>query len=143
MCITDFGKIKIKRPEDALGIFRNAALLGDEQENFFVLPLDTKSHPLCTTPLRVVRGTLDRAPIHAREVFKAAIRWGAHSVIIAHNHPSGDPTPSVDDIRLTRQLVEASRIVGIPIVDHLILVQNAGRPHSGYVSIRRNGEVSF
>lgn len=134
---TDIRKLKIKTPEDALHVFGNSALLGDEQENFFVLPLDAKHHPLCTTPLRITRGTLDRTPVHAREVFKAAVRWGAHSIMIAHNHPSGDPTPGKDDIRLTEQLVAASRIMGIPIVDHLILA--VGRDESGlaFVSLRR------
>ena len=139
----DIRKIKISKPEDAMIVFRNASLLGEEQENFFVLPLDAKSHPLCTAPLRVTRGTLDRTPIHAREVFKAAIRWAAHSVIIAHNHPSGDPKPGSDDIRLTRQLVEVSRIVGIPIRDHLILVQGGGIEGIDFVSIRRLGVVDF
>ena len=87
---------KIKQPEDSYIVFRKALQVGEEQESFFVLPLDTKNHPLCTAPLRVTCGLVDQTPAHPREVFKAAIRWGAQSVIVAHNHPSGDPTEPVD-----------------------------------------------
>ncbi len=140
----DIRKIQIRTPEAAVQVFRRAAVLGDEQENFFVLPLDAKDRPLCTTPLRVTRGTLDRTPVHAREVFKTAIRWGAKSIIMAHNHPSGDATPGQDDIRLTEQLVAASRIIGIPIRDHIVIAGAAeasgGR---GFVSMSREGIVQF
>lgn len=120
----------------AAEIFRRALEMGDEQENFLVLPLDAKNHPLCE-PIRVTRGTLDRSPVHAREVFKDAIRWGAHAVMVAHNHPSGDAEPSQDDLVVTRRLVEASAVVGIPLLDHLVL----GRQK--HVSIRARGEVRF
>lgn len=139
----DIRKIKVKTPEDAYRIFKEAALMGDEQENFLVIPLDAKAHPLVTSPLRVVRGTLTAAPVHVREVFKSAIRWGAQSVVVAHNHPSGDPTPSKDDIRLTEQLVDASRIIGIPVADHLIIGSADASNGLGYVSLRREGIVRF
>ena len=140
----DIRAIRVRTPEDAARIFRRAAVLGDEQENFFVLPLDAKGHPLCSTPVRVTRGTLDRVPVHSREVFKAAIRWGAKSIIMAHNHPSGDATPSRDDIRLTEQLAEASRIIGIPILDHIVLAGTAESPAGcGFVSMSRERLVQF
>lgn len=135
----DIRRIKIAKPEDAYRIFREAALLGEEQESFFVLPLDTKNHPLCTTPLRVTCGLLDRAPAHPREIFKAAIRWGAQAVVVAHNHPSGDPTPSQDDIRLTERLLEASSILGIQLLDHLILGSLDNGGGRGYTSLRKMG----
>ena len=135
----DIRRIKIAKPEDSYRIFREAALMGEEQESFFVLPLDTKNHPLCTAPLRVTYGLLDQTPVHPREVFKAAIRWGAQSIIVAHNHPSGDPTPSKDDIRLTERLVEAGRIVGIPVVDHLILGSPNSASGRGFVSLKKVG----
>lgn len=127
---------RVTTSEDAYDVFKRGLALGDEQENFYVLPLDAKSHPLCEA-VRVTRGTLDRSPVHVREVFKDAIKWGAHAVMVAHNHPSGDPTPSAEDIVLTRCLVEASAVVGIPLVDHLVL--GAGR----FVSLRERGDVMF
>lgn len=140
---SDIRKIMIRRPEDALAVFKNAALLGDEQENFFVVPLDAKNHPLCSTPLRVTRGIVDRTPVHAREVFKAAVRWSARSIIIAHNHPSGDASPGKDDLIATRQLIEASRIMGISIMDHLVLAVNKSTGNVDFVSLRRMGDVEF
>ena len=137
----DIRRIKISKPDDSYRIFREAALVGEEQESFFVLPLDTKNHPLCTAPLRVTYGLLDQTPVHPREVFKAAIRWGAQSIIVAHNHPSGDPTPSGDDMRLTERLVAASRIVGIQILDHLILGAPSSECGKGYVSLKKQGLI--
>lgn len=118
--------------EGAVEVFRRSLVMGDEQENFFVLPLDSGKHPLCE-PICVTRGTLDMSPVHSREVFKDAIRWGAHAVIVAHNHPSGDPTPSREDTMVTKRLMEASAVVGIPIVDHIIL------GHGNYASLRELG----
>ena len=127
---------RVATSEDAYDVFRRSLTLGDEQENFYVLPLDAKSHPLCEA-VRVTRGTLDRSPVHVREVFKDAIKWGAHAVMVAHNHPSGDPTPSAEDVVLTRCLVDASAVVGIPLVDHLVL--GNGR----FASLRERGDVVF
>lgn len=135
----DIRKIKISKPEDSYRIFREAVSIGEEQEGFFVLPLDTKNHPLCTAPLRVTYGLVDQAPAHPREVFKAAIRWGANAIVVAHNHPSGDPTPSDDDIRLTERLVEASSIIGIRLLDHLILGASSSSGGRGFVSLRKLG----
>ena len=135
----DIRKVRITNPEDSYRIFREAAFLGEEQEGFYVLPLDTKNHPLCTAPLRVTYGLVDQVLAHPREVFKAAIRWGAHAIIVAHNHPSGDPTPGRDDIRLTERLVDAGRIVGIPIIDHLILGSQESAEGRGFVSLKKLG----
>ena len=118
--------------EVAVEIFRRALAMGEEQENLFVLPLDAKRHPLCE-PICVTRGTLDMSPVHSREVFKDAIRWGAHAVIVAHNHPSGDPTPSREDIVVTKRLVEASMVIGIPLLDHIIMGSGS------HVSLRESG----
>ena len=135
----DIRKVRITNPEDSYRIFREAAFLGEEQEGFYVLPLDTKNRPLCTAPLRVTYGLVDQVLAHPREVFKAAIRWGAHAIIVAHNHPSGDPTPGRDDIRLTERLVDAGRIVGIPIIDHLILGSQESAEDRGFVSLKKLG----
>lgn len=138
----DIRCIAISTPEDACRIFRRSALAGDEQETFFVLPLDSKHRPLCEFPEKVTRGTATAAPAHAREVFKCAIRWGAQCVFLAHNHPSGDPAPSRDDIALTERLVASSRILGIPVLDHIV-IGDPSRPHGGFVSLRREGLAEF
>ena len=118
--------------EAAVEIFRRALAMGEEQENLFVLPLDAKRHPLCE-PICATRGTLDKSPVHSREVFKDAIRWGAHAVIVAHNHPSGDPTPSREDAVVTKRLVGASAVIGIALLDHIVI----GR--GSHVSLRESG----
>ena len=126
----------VSTSESAHEIFRQSLEMGDEQENFYVLPLDAKNHPI-SEPVRVTRGTLDGSPVHCREVFKDAIRWGAHAIVVAHNHPSGDATPSREDIAVTRALLDAAIIVGIPLIDHLVLGRDA------FISIRESGEVRF
>jgi DNA repair protein RadC len=69
----------------------------------------------------VTRGILNSSLVHPRDVFRCAILAGAAGVIIAHNHPSGDPTPSADDRAVTRQLVDAGRLIDIPVYDHLVI----------------------
>lgn len=70
---------------------------------------------------RVAQGTLDRCDVHPRDVFSPAMREGAHGVVVVHNHPSGEPTASPEDHRLTAQLREASRVLGVPLLDHIII----------------------
>ena len=130
----------IREPE---GVYRILAPLarGLQQEIFWALLLDTKNK-LIGRPVETTRGLLDTSPVHPREVFSKAVRYSAASVILAHNHPSGDPTPSKEDIDITRRLVEAARILGIRVVDHLIV----GKPSpsgSGYVSLREKNLVAF
>ena len=91
------------------------------QEHFFVILMDVKSKVIRL--LTVSIGTLDASLVHPREVFKAAIVASTSSIIVAHNHPSGDPTPSAEDRRVTTRLVEAGNIVGIEVLDHLIFGQ--------------------
>ena len=88
-------------------------------EQFGVMLLDAKHRLVKTTLLSV--GTLDASVVHAREIFRAAASAGAAAVVLFHNHPSGDPTPSQDDVELTRRMTAAGAIMGIPIVDHVIL----------------------
>lgn len=73
------------------------------------------------------RGTLTQVFMHPREIFSLAIKHRAHSLIVAHNHPSGDPTPSEKDLLLTKQLIEVGKLVGIPLIDHLIVVKTGYR----------------
>jgi DNA repair protein RadC len=90
----------------------------------------------------VTKGILDASFAHPREVFREAIRTSAAAIIVAHNHPSGDPTPSAEDLRSTRQLVETGRVVGIQVLDHIVI--GGQRPHPApYVSLREAGLVDF
>jgi len=88
-------------------------------ERFGVVLLDTKHRLLRAIVLSV--GSLDASVVHPREVFQEAITIGAAAVAVFHNHPSGDPAPSADDLRLTARLRQAGSILGIPVIDHLIL----------------------
>ena len=81
-------------------------------------------------------GCLDSAPVHPREVFRPAVRSGAAAVIVAHNHPSGDPEPSSEDIAVTERLIKAAGIVGIRLLDHIVVGQDR------YVSMRERGIIS-
>ena len=88
-------------------------------EEFHVLLLNTQNEVL--RDLQVTRGTLDASLVHPREVFRPAIAEAAASVILVHNHPSGDPTPSAEDRSVTRQLRSAGELVGIEVLDHVIV----------------------
>ena len=89
------------------------------QESFWVLLLNNKHRLL--RRIRVTKGLVNRSLVHPREVFREAIKDTASAVILAHNHPSGCPEPSVEDVRITERLVDAGRIIGIQVLDHLIL----------------------
>lgn len=89
------------------------------QEEFRVLLLNTQHAVM--RELLVTRGTLDTSVVHAREVFRAAIIESAAAVVLVHNHPSGDPSPSPEDREVTRQLAEAGRLIGIPVLDHIVI----------------------
>ncbi|MEI7898690.1 MAG: DNA repair protein RadC [bacterium] len=130
----------IREPESAFRIISPLAR-NLQQEVFWVLLLDTKNK-LIGQPVETSRGLLDSSPVHPREVFNKAVRYSAAAVILAHNHPSGDPTPSKEDIDITRRLTEAARILGIRVVDHLIV----GKPSPstpGFVSLREKNLVAF
>jgi len=114
-------KTVITSPENA------AALVMEEmrhldREHFYALFLNTKNHLLAREVISI--GTLNSSAIHPRELFKTAIRRSAAAVILVHNHPSGDPTPSRQDIEATNRLVEAGNIVGIEVIDHLVIGDN-------------------
>ncbi len=111
-------KLQISSPEDVFKVY--APLVRDlQQEVFKVLLLDSANHLL--RDVTVTTGILNSSLVHPREVFRLAILEPAASIILLHNHPSGNPEPSSEDIQITRQLVEASKVVGIPIHDHLII----------------------
>ncbi len=92
------------------------------QEQFHVVTLDTKHKPIQDHCITV--GTLDASLVHPREVFRPAIRDAASAVLLVHNHPSGDPTPSREDHRVTQQLTEAGKLIGIEVLDHIVVARD-------------------
>lgn len=112
-------------------------LRGLERERFWVLLLDGK-HRLRGLEM-VSEGTLTTSLVHPREFFRAAVRAGSAAVIAAHNHPSGDPEPSGEDLAVTRRLFRSGNLLGIPLLDHVVVAPG------GYVSIRQRmeGERDF
>lgn len=118
--------------------FLRARAHGQLVEKFWVLSLNRKNRLIKCT--EITSGTATNTLAHPREVFRETIRESATAVICAHNHPSGDPSPSAADVRMTRQLAEASKIMEIPLVDHVILGHPAIDPiGSGYYSFREAG----
>ena len=109
---------RIQGPRDVY-ILLGPRLRDLPQEEFHDLLLDTRHHVV--REALVTRGTLDASLISPREVFRLAVIEGAAAVILVHNHPSGDPSPSPDDWAVTRQIAEAGRMLGIPVLDHVIL----------------------
>ena len=120
----------VKTPDDVVGLVRSR-LKGKKKEHFLALLLDTRNQLIKVAEISV--GSLDSSLVHPREVFKEAISATAASVIFVHNHPSGDPTASEDDIKLTKRLAEAGKIVGIDVLDHIIISDK------NYLSLKREG----
>ncbi len=120
----------INSPKDAADLVRYemAAL---EQEHLRVILLDTRNHVLDL--VEVYKGSLNSSQVRVGEVFKAAVRRSAASVIVVHNHPSGDPTPSPDDVAVTRAFVQAGKLLDVEVLDHLIIGQGQ------WVSLKERG----
>jgi DNA repair protein RadC len=110
-----------------------ARLARNTQEEFWVLACDTKNR--VTSESMITRGTLDASFVHPRDVFAFAILANAASIILVHNHPSGDPEPSPEDIALTRRMADGAHLLGIPVLDHLIIGA------ATYVSLAERGVV--
>ncbi len=100
----------------------------DERERMVVVPLDIKHRPIHYHISSV--GTLDSSLVHAREVFRLAIHRGAAAILIAHNHPSGDPTPSAPDRKVTEKIDEVGKIIGIQMLDHIVYGDETGDCYS-------------
>lgn len=131
---------RIARPEDVYALLGTRAA-SMEHEVFWVLLLDRKNKLKCE-PLDISSGILDASLVHPREVFREAIRSAAAAVIVAHNHPSGDPVASAEDIRITKQLIEAGKVIDIKVLDHVIIGHD--QPNSiNFQSLRESGLVTF
>jgi DNA repair protein RadC len=113
----DLDRPTIRCPGDAANLMLDMGLL--EQEHLRVMLLNTKNHVLGTR--EVYRGSLNCSLIRVGELFKAAVRENCAAIILVHNHPSGDPSPSRDDIQVTRQAVEAGKLLDVQLLDHLII----------------------
>ncbi len=107
---------------------------GLQKEEFRVLVINNKNMLIKKSIVSV--GTITEAIVHPREVFRDAIKEAGSGIIVTHNHPSGNPSPSRQDIETTRRLVEAGKIVGIPLVDHIILTD------SSFYSMKENGYIT-
>jgi DNA repair protein RadC len=92
---------------------------GFEQEHLRVILLDTRNRVL--EIVEVYQGSLNSSPVRVGELFKAAVRRNAAAIIVVHNHPSGDPTPSPDDVAVTRAIVQAGKLLDIDVLDHLVI----------------------
>lgn len=133
--------VVIRGAADAAAQLRGL-LRSREVESFVILLLDTKNR-LKRPPLEISRGILDSSLVHPREVFREAIRSSASAVILGHNHPSGDPNPSSDDIRITEELVRAGRVVQIRVLDHIVIGRPRRESDCDFVSLRESGLVQF
>lgn len=111
-------KRTIETPQEAY-LELQADLKEEKMEVLYVLLRDVRRQLIHKE--EIGRGTLNHLIVHPREVFSVAIRHRAHSLIVAHNHPSGDPTPSSSDFEITQRLFAASKVIGIPLIDHLII----------------------
>ncbi len=122
---------KISSPGDAAFIMRSF-LEESDRERFCVLCLDTKNQPSCIATVSI--GTLNSSLVHPRETFQIAIMANSAAVILSHNHPSGDPTPSREDIQLTKRLAEAGELLDISVLDHIVIGSDGK-----YVSLKEKG----
>jgi DNA repair protein RadC len=108
----------ISTPEDVVALC-GLQLRGLDREHFWCLALNTKNQLLRTVEVSI--GSLNASIVHPRELFKEAVKVSAASIVLVHNHPSGDPTPSGADVQLTRRLVKAGDVLGIEVLDHVVV----------------------
>lgn len=127
-------KSSISSPKDAYYLFRDALEMDTLVEEYlYMMCLNTKNEVIGV--FRVSQGNISSSIVHPREVFKRACIMNSASIIIAHNHPSGNPQPSKEDIDITRRLVECGKILGIDVLDHIIIGEDK------YVSLKEKGII--
>ena len=137
MTVRETGPVgeSVQKPETLVAIWResieSAQWYDTEKEAFVVFLLDRKNRVKGWNLVSL--GTVDSSLVHPREVFRAACVVSAASVIVAHNHPSGDPTPSPEDVRVTEMLVDAGKLLDIAVLDHLVIGRNR------FVSMKERG----
>ena len=121
---------RVTSPADAANLLM-AEMMLLEQEHLRLILLDTRNHVLGTPT--IYKGSLNTSVIRVGELFRAAIKENAAAMIVAHNHPSGDPAPSPEDVHVTRQIVQAGKLLDIDVLDHVII------GHQRYVSLKERG----
>ncbi len=136
MVLTRNSTLAIKDSRDVATVFQDLLSLEDtidrDKEHYYVMHVNSRQHIQLVELVAI--GTLNHATVHPRETFRRAIVAGTYSIIIAHNHPTGDVTPSAADIRLTRSLHEAGELLLIPLLDHIIFTDK----QAAFFSFREN-----
>jgi len=128
----------LDRPQKVVDYLRSAFEENPVQEAFYCVYLDRKNHPLARHMITL--GTATSTVAAPREVFRGAILAGATALVVAHNHPSGDPAPSAADVQITRVLREAAKIIDIELIDHVIVGDVKADPQKvGHYSFREAG----
>jgi DNA repair protein RadC len=122
----------IRDPESVVRAIR-ASIKDKAKEHFKLILLNPRNKIIGISTISI--GTLNASLVHPREVFKDAIKHSAASVVLAHNHPSGDPDPSEDDLTITKRLIEAGKILGVEVIDHIIIAKN------GFLSFKEKGLI--
>lgn len=121
---------RVRSPQDSYELFKE--YLGEvDREHFVVMCLDTKNQPTNISTVHI--GSLNASLVHPREVMKTAILSNSASLVCCHPHPSGDPTPSQEDIDVTKRLADAGKILGIELLDHLVIGEDT------FVSLKEKG----
>lgn len=120
----------INSPEDVADLYKYD-LAEMEQEVLIVILLDTRNHVM--EKVEIYRGSVNSSQVRVSEIFTPAVRRNATSLIVVHNHPSGDPTPSPDDVSMTRAIVQAGKLLDIDVLDHMVIARN------GFVSLKQRG----
>lgn len=123
-------RVTVKGPED-VAAYAMPVLRHEQRENFCIVLMNIKNQILSMPIISV--GSLTSSIVHPREVFKAAVQGTAASIILVHNHPSGDPTPSREDISVTQRLVKVGQLMDIPVLDHVVIGDER------YVSLKEQG----
>ena len=123
-------RVAIRCPQDVSDLVMEEMRYLDK-EHFYLLALNTKNQVLAKVQVSI--GSLNASPVHPREVFKEAIRRSSAAIILIHNHPSGDPAPSREDVEVTKRLAEAGKLLGIEVFDHIIIGDKR------YISLKEKG----
>ncbi|UWG96908.1 DNA repair protein RadC [Dehalobacter sp. DCM] len=130
VCADPVSRPTVNTPSDAADLVMEEMRKLD-REHFRIMHLNTRNHVLGICPVSV--GSLNSSIVHPRECFKDAIRRNANTIILLHNHPSGDPTPSYEDVEITKRLAEGGKILGIDVLDHIVIGDRK------YVSLKEQG----
>lgn len=137
----NIGEAPVLLTAEAVHTFMQSRAQGLTVEKFWVICLNNRNRVLRCA--EVTSGTVNSTLVHPREVYNLAIRESASAILCVHNHPSGDPSPSAADLRVTRQLVEAGRLLQIPLQDHVIIGCSSADPLGlGHYSFLREGQIS-